>query len=139
MAGPPSLWVLAWSEEDGEFVATTPAYPSLSWLAPTPIEALAGLVELVEQGDAVAAADARGIPAAGLVRARYERSFLIRRTQVWGEVLVPGAMMAAVEAGTAGPDVDQYICDQGVPTSETDEAIDDDRLTWTLTRTPAGR
>ena len=38
---------VAWSVEDEEHVATVAEFPSLSWLAPTPEEALTGLVELV--------------------------------------------------------------------------------------------
>ena len=30
---------VAWSVEDGEDVATVAEFPSLSWLAPTPVEA----------------------------------------------------------------------------------------------------
>lgn len=33
---------VTWSAEDGEFVATCLEFPSLSWLAPTQIEALRG-------------------------------------------------------------------------------------------------
>lgn len=36
-----------WSAEDCEYVATCPELPSLSWLAMSPIEALAGLVGLM--------------------------------------------------------------------------------------------
>jgi predicted HicB family RNase H-like nuclease len=36
-----------WSAEDGEFVATCTEFPSLSWLAPTQIEALEGLEALL--------------------------------------------------------------------------------------------
>jgi hypothetical protein len=38
---------VAWSVEDGEHVATVAEFPSLSWLAPTPVEALAGLADVV--------------------------------------------------------------------------------------------
>jgi len=30
---------VTWSAEDGEHVATVAEFPSLSWLAPTPVEA----------------------------------------------------------------------------------------------------
>lgn len=43
---------VVWSNEDGEFVATVAEMPSLSWLAPTQIEALEGLRTLV--GDVIA-------------------------------------------------------------------------------------
>ena len=36
-----------WSKEDKECVATSPLYPSLSWLAPTPTEARDGLLALI--------------------------------------------------------------------------------------------
>ena len=38
---------VAWSAEDDEHVATVAEFPSLSWLAPDPQEALGGLVDLV--------------------------------------------------------------------------------------------
>lgn len=36
-----------WSEEDEEYVATCPDFPSLSWLAPGPVEALKGLLGVI--------------------------------------------------------------------------------------------
>ena len=52
---------VTWSAEDDEFVATCLELPSLSWLAPTQIEAIQGLVAVVsdvladmaEQGEAI--------------------------------------------------------------------------------------
>lgn len=52
---------VAWSVEDGEFVPTVAEFPSLSWLAPTQVEALEGLgalladviADLQEQGEDV--------------------------------------------------------------------------------------
>jgi hypothetical protein len=41
-----------WSDEDGEWVGTCKDYPSLSWLAPTEGEALAGIQTLVADADA---------------------------------------------------------------------------------------
>jgi predicted RNase H-like HicB family nuclease len=38
---------VTWSAEDGEHIATVAEFPSLSWLAPTPVEALAGLADVV--------------------------------------------------------------------------------------------
>ena len=38
---------VAWSDEDGEYVATVAEMPSLSWLAPSQTEALSGLCDLV--------------------------------------------------------------------------------------------
>lgn len=42
-----STYVVRWSVEDGEYVATCPEFPSLSWLAPTRAEALKGIEDLV--------------------------------------------------------------------------------------------
>jgi len=36
-----------WSEEDQQWAATADQYPSLSWLADNPLEALAMLMELL--------------------------------------------------------------------------------------------
>lgn len=38
-----------WSTEDQEYVATCEAFPSLSYLAPGPIQALAGLTRLIRE------------------------------------------------------------------------------------------
>lgn len=38
---------VAWSEEDGEYVATTDGMASLSYLAPDAVDALAGLIRLM--------------------------------------------------------------------------------------------
>lgn len=38
---------VVWSAEDAEYVATVAEFPSLSWLASTPVEALEGLVSVL--------------------------------------------------------------------------------------------
>ena len=38
-----------WSPEDNEFVGLVAEFPSLSWLAPTSVEAMQGIVGVVEQ------------------------------------------------------------------------------------------
>ena len=38
---------ITWSAEDGEYLGQCAQLPSLSWLAPTPGEALSGIRELV--------------------------------------------------------------------------------------------
>jgi predicted RNase H-like HicB family nuclease len=53
---------VAWSVEDGEDVATVPEFPSLSPLAPTPVEALAGLANVVREVLADLAASGEAIP-----------------------------------------------------------------------------
>ena len=49
---------VTWSAEDDEHVALCAEFPSLSWLAPTPQEDLAGLRELIQ--DVVADMRANG-------------------------------------------------------------------------------
>lgn len=39
---------ITWSSEDGEHLGLCAEFPSLSWLAPTPREALVGIQELVK-------------------------------------------------------------------------------------------
>ena len=53
---------VAWSVEDGEHVATVVELPSLSWVAPTPVEALAGLADVVRDVLADLAASGEPIP-----------------------------------------------------------------------------
>lgn len=43
------LYRVSWSEEDQEFVGTCVELPSLSWLATTPEQALAGILDLVAE------------------------------------------------------------------------------------------
>ncbi len=45
------VYRVAWSEDDGEYVATVDRFPSMSWLSTSPVLALHGLVELVDQAD----------------------------------------------------------------------------------------
>ena len=40
-----------WSPADNEWVALVAEFPSLSWLAADPVEALRGLIELLRQID----------------------------------------------------------------------------------------
>jgi len=42
-------YTVTWSAEDGEHVATCAEFPSLSWLAKTPEEALAGIRRVVAE------------------------------------------------------------------------------------------
>ena len=54
----PHTYRVSWSPEDAEYLATCHAFPSLSWLALTPAQALAGIRTLVD--DIVADVRARG-------------------------------------------------------------------------------
>src|SRR5450759_675963 len=40
---------VTWSEEDGEYVGLCAEFPSLSWLAKSPEDALAGIMDTVKQ------------------------------------------------------------------------------------------
>jgi predicted RNase H-like HicB family nuclease len=73
---------VTWSVEDGEHVATVAEFPSLSWLAPTPVEALAGLADVVREVLTDLAASGEPIPEP-LSERTYSGRFLVR---VPGEV-----------------------------------------------------
>jgi predicted RNase H-like HicB family nuclease len=68
---------VAWSAEDREHVATVVEFPSLSWLAPTPVEALNGLTDLVRDVVADLAANEEPIPQP-LSERTYSGRFLVR-------------------------------------------------------------
>lgn len=68
---------VAWSAEDGEHVATVAEFPSLSWLAPTPVEALEGLAGVVR--DVLADLAASGEPTPEPLSERsYSGRFVVR-------------------------------------------------------------
>lgn len=68
---------VAWSGEDGEFVATCAELPSVSWLAATPAAALAGIEYVV--ADVIADLEANGEPVPEpLADRRYSGRFNIR-------------------------------------------------------------
>jgi predicted HicB family RNase H-like nuclease len=68
---------VAWSAEDGEHVATVAEFPSLSWLAPSQVEALAGLADVVRDVLADLAASGEPIPEPLSERA-YSGRFVVR-------------------------------------------------------------
>jgi predicted RNase H-like HicB family nuclease len=68
---------VAWSVEDGEHVATVAEFPSLSWLAPTQVEALRGLAEVVRDVLADLAASGEPIPEP-LSERTYSGKFMVR-------------------------------------------------------------
>ena len=68
---------VTWSAEDGEHVGLCAEFPLLSWLAPTPAEALAGIQKLVQE----IAADMRHIgesPPKPLADRPYSGRFVVR-------------------------------------------------------------
>src|ERR1035437_8286317 len=68
---------VTWSAEDGEHVGLCAEFPSLSWLAPTPEEAHAGIRHVV--AEAVADRRSGGDPVpAPLAEKRYSGEFRLR-------------------------------------------------------------
>jgi predicted HicB family RNase H-like nuclease len=68
---------VTWSAEDAEHVATVIEFPSLSWLAATPAEALAGLADIVRDVLADLAATSEPIPEP-LSERTYSGRFVVR-------------------------------------------------------------
>ena len=68
---------VAWSVEDGEHVATVAEFPSLPWLASTPVEALAGLADVVREVLVDMAASGEVIPEP-LSERSYSGRFVVR-------------------------------------------------------------
>ncbi|MDP4027827.1 MAG: toxin-antitoxin system HicB family antitoxin [Gallionella sp.] len=68
---------VTWSQEDGEHVGLCAEFPSLSWLAPTPEKALAGIRRVA--GEVVADMQAAGEPAPeALAEKQYSGRFMVR-------------------------------------------------------------
>jgi predicted HicB family RNase H-like nuclease len=68
---------VTWSAEDGEHVGLCAEFPSLSWLAHTPEEALAGIRRVVRSAIRDMEAAGEQIPTAIAVR-RYSGQFRVR-------------------------------------------------------------
>jgi predicted HicB family RNase H-like nuclease len=68
---------VTWSEEDEEYVALCAEFPSLSWLADTPEEALEGIRQLVADVVADLESNNESIPEPIAVK-RYSGKFMIR-------------------------------------------------------------
>lgn len=68
---------VAWSAEDGEYVATVAEFPSLSWLAPTQVEALSGLADVVRHVLADLTASGEAVPEP-LSERTYSGRFVVR-------------------------------------------------------------
>jgi predicted HicB family RNase H-like nuclease len=68
---------VTWSEEDEEYVGLCVEYPSLSWLAPTPQEALEGIRQMV--ADVVADMETNDEPVPEPIALRhYSGKFTVR-------------------------------------------------------------
>ena len=68
---------VTWSEEDKDYVGLCVEYPSLSWLAPTPQEALEGIRQIVADVVADMKANAETIPEPIAIR-KYSGKFTVR-------------------------------------------------------------
>jgi predicted HicB family RNase H-like nuclease len=68
---------VTWSQEDGEHVGLCAELPSLSWLAPTPEKALAGIRRVVAEVVADMQATGESIPEA-LAEKKYSGRFIVR-------------------------------------------------------------
>ncbi|MGI8723561.1 MAG: type II toxin-antitoxin system HicB family antitoxin [Geodermatophilaceae bacterium] len=68
---------VTWSAEDEEFVATCLEFPALSWLAPSQIEALTGLADLIRETVADMQGQGEPVPAP-LAERSYSGKFNLR-------------------------------------------------------------
>ena len=92
---------VVWSAEDGEFVATCLELPSLSWLAPTQVEALQGLEAVVRDVVADLEKGGENVPVPFAER-RYSGTFNVRI----GEGLHRELVVHAAEDGLS---LNQYV------------------------------
>jgi predicted HicB family RNase H-like nuclease len=68
---------VTWSEEDEEYVGLCIEYPSLSWLAPTPQDALSGIQQVVAEVVADMEANEERVPEPIALR-HYSGKFTVR-------------------------------------------------------------
>ncbi|MCW6005275.1 type II toxin-antitoxin system HicB family antitoxin [Micromonospora sp. CPCC 205371] len=92
---------VTWSAEDDEFLATCVEFPSLSWLAPSQIEALQGLENLLREVLADMAEQGEQVPQPFADRS-YSGKFNVRV----GESLHRELAMRAAEDGMS---LNQYV------------------------------
>jgi len=90
-----------WSPEDNEYVGLAVEFPSLSWLAPTPHEAIEGIARLVDE--VVADLEASGEPVPeSLVERSYSGKVLLRTSPELHRKLT-------IEAAEQGVSVNQWL------------------------------
>ncbi|MEH1016135.1 toxin-antitoxin system HicB family antitoxin [Micromonospora sp. CPCC 206060] len=92
---------VTWSAEDREFVATCAEFPSLSWLAPSQIEALQGLQELLREVVADMAEQGEQVPEP-LAERSYSGKFNLRVGESLHREL-------AIHAAEEGISLNQYV------------------------------
>jgi predicted HicB family RNase H-like nuclease len=68
---------VTWSQEDSEHVGLCAEFPSLSWLAPTPEKALAGIRRVISEVVVDMQAAGEAIPEA-LAEKKYSGRFIVR-------------------------------------------------------------
>ena len=68
---------VTWSEEDNEYVGLCVEFPSLSWLEPSPEEALKGIRQVVAQAVADLEASEETVPEPIAVK-KYSGKFMLR-------------------------------------------------------------
>ncbi len=95
---------VTWSEEDNEYVGQCLEFPSLSWLAPTPEEALTGVRQLV--AEVVRDLESSGEPVPEPLSTRpFSGRFLVR---------IPPELhrRLAIEAAEAGVSLNRLASDR---------------------------
>ena len=68
---------VTWSEEDNEYVGLVAEYPGLSWLEPTPEEALKGIRQVVAEVVADLETNGEAVPEPIAIK-RYSGRFMVR-------------------------------------------------------------
>lgn len=92
---------VTWSKEDDEHIGLCAEFPSLSWLAPTPEKALAGIRHVV--GEVVVEMQANGEPIPdALAEKQYSGRFMVRVPQLVRRAL-------ATEAAEQGVSINRLV------------------------------
>ncbi|MEW2426709.1 toxin-antitoxin system HicB family antitoxin [Micromonospora sp. NPDC047644] len=92
---------VTWSVEDREFVATCAEFPSLSWLAPSQIDALEGLQDLLRETVADMEDEGEQVPQP-LAERNYSGKFNLRVGESLHREL-------AIQAAEDGMSLNQYV------------------------------
>ena len=92
---------MTWSQEDSEHVSLCAELPSLSWLAPTPEKALAGIRRVVSEVVADMQAAGEPVPEA-LAEKKYSGRFIVR-------VPSPVHRALATEAAEQGVSINRLV------------------------------